>query len=596
MKTLRFLFLLLCAAPLFAFDWPGGTMNVPVTFRGTEVFAGWVPSSPWGAVSFVWDPVVELHNQQNDVVAEFSLTGGTMDWYEGSTRAGVASFTAAAGAYSITTRPGRRLVRIPGEGYSGFELAASSIVEPVASVPPPSSGSLYLDFDQNSGVTDGSGAVHHPNNSEKEVDDLELYPPASALHGEGDSDGNAWIISATVDTNRAPGDYLIGRASLRDGGRLWAVYSIYARIHAAANTPPSVTLLAPQAQTVVAGTTLTLTARATDPDGNITGHNLDIQRPAGDWNWQGGVATGEPYQGAPVGSGADSTRSAAFTFSDVGTYHVRSAADDGSGWQHSETVAVTVVAPPPQYALLVSAGAGGSAVGGGLYASGASAVIRAVPDATHDFSGWSGDAGGAANPLTVLMDRAKTVQANFAPKLHVLTTSATPGGSVTPGGSYPHGTSVTIAAVPDVLHRFVGWSGDASGATPSVMVTLTRALSVQAVFADKSAQWIDFLLPGSVPVGSAPLELSATASSGLPVGFSVVSGPASLAGGRLTISGPGPIVVQATQPGDGVFLPAAPVNRTFNAVSAAIMRYRPMARTTFHGSDMSSAPLVLERP
>ena len=50
------------------------------------------------------------------------------------------------------------------------------------------------------------------------------------------------------------------------------------------------------------------TAELTDPDGNITGHNLDIQRPAGDWNFQGGFATGEPYQGGPVGSGADSTR------------------------------------------------------------------------------------------------------------------------------------------------------------------------------------------------------------------------------------------------------------------------------------------------
>jgi hypothetical protein len=46
------------------------------------------------------------------------------------------------------------------------------------------------------------------------------------------------------------------------------------------------------------------------------------------------------------------------------------------------------------------------------------------PDAAHDFAGWSGDAGGSANPLAVLMDRAKSVQANFALKSFTLTTSA----------------------------------------------------------------------------------------------------------------------------------------------------------------------------
>lgn len=128
-------------------------------------------------------------------------------------------------------------------------------------------------------------------------------------------------------------------------------------INAPVNNPPSVTLLSPGSQTVTAGTTLTITARATDPDGNLSGHNLDIQRPAGDWNFQGGFATGEPYQGGAVGSGADSTRTASFTFTDVGTYYVRSGATDGSGWYHSATVPITVVPPPPtQYTLTTSAG------------------------------------------------------------------------------------------------------------------------------------------------------------------------------------------------------------------------------------------------
>jgi chitodextrinase len=109
------------------------------------------------------------------------------------------------------------------------------------------------------------------------------------------------------------------------------------------NASPSITLLSPAAQTVNLGTTLTLSSRATDPDGNITNHNLDIQKPDGSWNWQGGFANGEPYNGGPVGSAADSTRTANFAFNQLGTWYVRSWVNDASGNSlHSATVAIVV--------------------------------------------------------------------------------------------------------------------------------------------------------------------------------------------------------------------------------------------------------------
>jgi chitodextrinase len=103
------------------------------------------------------------------------------------------------------------------------------------------------------------------------------------------------------------------------------------------------TLLSPSAQTVNLGTTLVLSSRATDADANITHHHLDIQRPDGVWNWQGGFASGEPYIGGPVGSAADSTRTANFTFNQLGTWYVRSWVNDASGNSlHSATVAIVV--------------------------------------------------------------------------------------------------------------------------------------------------------------------------------------------------------------------------------------------------------------
>jgi hypothetical protein len=469
-------------------------------------------------------------------------------------------------------------------------------------------------------------------------------------------------------------------------------------IGAPANQAPSVALTAPGNQSVTQGTTLTLSSRATDADGNLTNHNLDIQRPAGDWNFQGGFSAGEPFQGGPVGSTADSTRTASFTFSDVGVYTIRAAANDGSGWVHSGSVSITVTAAPPvnraptiswistpgsvahqasysvsargedadgnltqvnvwkngtpfafggggsgysadsgnpsndsgpqvvtftaqavdgsgavsavisqtvtvgsapptQYTLSTSAGAGGTVSAGGVYANGTVAWVTATPDAIHDFSGWSGDASGSANPFAVTMDRSKSVQAVFALKSYPLVTAASTGGSVTAGGNYPHGTTVTVSATAAPNYRFTGWAGDASGSAGAVAVLMTGARSVQALFVPKSAQTISFPVLPDQSLGAGPVTLNATATSGLPVTYAVVSGPATITGNQLMITGAGVIVVEAQQPGDGTYLSAPGVSRTFSAVAAATVKYRPLARVLLQTeATQGNAPYVIERP
>ena len=61
-------------------------------------------------------------------------------------------------------------------------------------------------------------------------------------------------------------------------------------------------------------------------------------------------------------------------------------------------------------------------------------------------------------------------------------------------------------------------------------------------------QSIAFTAPSSLSVGSS-ITLGATAASALPVSY-IVSGPATLSGSQLTITGSGPVVVTAYQPGD----------------------------------------------
>jgi len=98
-------------------------------------------------------------------------------------------------------------------------------------------------------------------------------------------------------------------------------------------------------------------------------------------------------------------------------------------------------------------------------------------------------------------------------------------------------------------------------------------------------------------LGAGPVTLNATATSGLPVTYAVVSGPANITGNQLMITGAGAIVVEAQQPGDGIYLPAPGVSRTFNAVAAATVKYRPLARLLLQTeATPGSAPYVIERP
>jgi uncharacterized protein (TIGR03437 family) len=61
-----------------------------------------------------------------------------------------------------------------------------------------------------------------------------------------------------------------------------------------------------------------------------------------------------------------------------------------------------------------------------------------------------------------------------------------------------------------------------------------------------------------------PFALAASSSSGLAVSFSVLSGPATITGNTLTVTGIGTVVIQASQAGGGNYAPAIPVQQTFS--------------------------------
>lgn len=79
----------------------------------------------------------------------------------------------------------------------------------------------------------------------------------------------------------------------------------------------------------------------------------------------------------------------------------------------------------------------------------------------------------------------------------------------------------------------------------------------------KGTQLISFdSIPSKIYPAPA-FALTASSSVGLPVSFSVVSGPATISNGNLTILGAGTITVRAAQSGDSNYHAAAPVDRSF---------------------------------
>jgi hypothetical protein len=80
----------------------------------------------------------------------------------------------------------------------------------------------------------------------------------------------------------------------------------------------------------------------------------------------------------------------------------------------------------------------------------------------------------------------------------------------------------------------------------------------------KADQAIAFAALPDKSAGDPLFALSATASSGLPVYFDIVSGPAMLDTNVVTLLGGGMVTVSAWQPGNSNYHAAATVQRSFN--------------------------------
>jgi len=94
-----------------------------------------------------------------------------------------------------------------------------------------------------------------------------------------------------------------------------------------------------------------------------------------------------------------------------------------------------------------------------------------------------------------------------------------------------------------------------------------------------------------VTYGVSPITLSATANSGLPVTFSVLSGPGTILGNTLTITGVGTVVVAANQAGNTNYAAAAQVTQNVVVNQAALTITASSPTVTYGAAVPAITPL-----
>src|SRR5205814_2347427 len=107
--------------------------------------------------------------------------------------------------------------------------------------------------------------------------------------------------------------------------------------------------------------------------------------------------------------------------------------------------------------------------------------------------------------------------------------------------------------------------------------TYQAAKAQQSVTVVKRAQQIQWEQVPNKRLGEAAFRIKATASSGLAVGFSVVSGPAQIRDNEVNLKGAGPVVIKAAQPGDEMYAAAEAVCSFEVAKGAQTIQFEPAA-------------------
>jgi hypothetical protein len=150
---------------------------------------------------------------------------------------------------------------------------------------------------------------------------------------------------------------------------------------------------------------------------------IALSREAGSWRW----SDGEPLAAANWAPGQPSAGGSRAWILGTG--------ENRGKWTSQETAMAGYVIEFPWSELKPGAPvANGAVTGYGDYEPGTSAVLTAAAAPGFRFEGWTGDATGLENPLTVLMDRSRVISPQFVPDVPDLSVEQPDGVVIAPNG------------------------------------------------------------------------------------------------------------------------------------------------------------------
>lgn len=170
--------------------------------------------------------------------------------------------------------------------------------------------------------------------------------------------------------------------------------------------------------------------------------------------------------------------------------------DNPRSIQVTADLTITAIFKKKQYDLEVIINGGGSVTEEVLvqgikstYNSGTSVKLIATADEGWSFVSWSGDMESTELEITVSVNSAKSITANFARLNYEVAITTVGEGSVTEEiivqpsvSSYEYETVVRLTAVPNDGWSFIGWSGDIESTENPLEIEISEAVSLTATF------------------------------------------------------------------------------------------------------------------
>jgi uncharacterized protein (TIGR03437 family) len=215
--------------------------------------------------------------------------------------------------------------------------------------------------------------------------------------------------------------------------------------------------------------------------------------------------------------------------------------------------------------------------------------------ATADFNGGTASAflgaASAASSLTLSASANPTVGVPFS-----VTVAANTSGFRAPNGTVTVRDGATVVGTGDLIDGAATLQTTLSTAAAHTLVavylgdlrTTGSASPPLTINVAKGSQTISFPTLPKHAYGDPPFTVPASSSSGLPVTLTVVSGPATIAGNVLTLIGTGLVTLQASQPGNGNYLPAPNVQQQLQ-VGAPLLQIDAVGNAASYGAGSFAA-------